>query len=323
MSFPSVISVSISVARYVVEAHAVLPAPADVLNWALPLVEANPITPAKGVRKAKTAAAEVAAPTKAVRKAKGALSETLLAPVDATATATATVAVTVAPTTADPLKGHKYRLQTVDAALCVARKIDQKNPIPGTRKGDEGATKMYWPEKQCSRKPMPGQPLCKQCTEKEDDVKAEREYKDWYGRLDQPIIHTAMVIGCGQFFEKYPKGLLNDPTTAPPAAPAAAAPTAPATAAAPAAKKTRVTKAKTLPAAESVAVTDEAVPEAKWETFLHESRPLIRNLKSQKVYEVNPHKTTHEDMVLRDKCVGRWVDGALDPYAAGDDSDEE
>ena len=292
MSFPSA-DLSLSVARYVVEANAVLPATADVLGWAQPLVAA------------------AAAKPKIVRKAKAAKAE-LLAPVDAAPVVAAVV--TPSSTADDPLKNHKYRLQAIDAALCMARKIDLKNPIPGTRKGDEGATKMYWPEKQCSRKPLPGQALCKQCAEKEEDVKAEREYKDWYGRLDQPIIHTAMVIGCGQFFEKYPKGLLNDPTTAPP--PAAVAPVA-----AKSVKKARVTKAKPA-AAESVAVTDEAVPDAKWECFLYESRPLIRNLKSHKVYEVNPHKTSHEEMVLRDKCVGRWVNGVLDPYAAGD-SDEE
>jgi hypothetical protein len=247
-----------------------------------------------------------------VRKAK-AVKTDLLAPVDAATTVPA-AASAATNTVDDPLKGHKYRLQTIEAGLCMARKIDLKNPIPGTRKGDEGATKMFWPEKQCSRKSLPGQSLCKQCAEKEEDVKAQREYKDWYGRLDQPLIHTAMVIGCGQFFEKYPKGLLNDPTTAPPSNVVVVSDKP--------AKKVRGAKAKPG-AAETVAVTDEAVPEAQWETFLYQSRPLIRNLKSQKVYEVNPHKTTHEEMVLRDKCVGRWVDGNLDPYAAGDDSDEE
>ena len=296
MSFPST-DLSVSVARYVVEAHKVLPAAADVLGWAKPIVEAH--------------AGPVAKP-KAVRKAK-AVKTDLLAPVDAAAVTAPTV--TVASTPDDPLKGHKYRLQTIEASLCMARKIDLKNPIPGTRKGDEGATKMFWPEKQCSRKSLPGQPLCKQCAEKEEDVKAERDYKDWYGRLDQPLIHAAMVIGCGQFFEKYPKGLMNDPTTAPPTNALVSEKPA---------KKARGAKVKAGAAVtETVAVTDETVPEAQWETFLYQSRPLIRNLKSKKVYEVNPHKTTHEEMVLRDKCVGRWVDGNLDPYAAGDDSDEE
>jgi hypothetical protein len=99
----------------------------------------------------------------------------------------------------------------------MGRKIDEKNPVPGTRKGDAGATIKMYPEKQCPKKPLPGQKLCKICNEKAEESKANPATvpTGYFGRLDEPLFHMARVIGCGYFFEKYPNGLAEDPTTAP------------------------------------------------------------------------------------------------------------
>jgi hypothetical protein len=257
--------------------------------------------------------------------------EALLAPVDAPAPAP----VTATPTglyvdAADYLHTHKYRLQSIDSARCLGRKIDEKNPIVGTRKEDEGSNGMFWPEKQCTKPALAGALLCKFCSEKCDDVKAGKPaHKQWYGRLDEPMYGRAMIIGCGHYNAKYPHGIPSDPSTAAPAAvtpaPKKAAATTAATATAakktPAApKKASTTTAKTAAGAgvqETVASTEQSAVEAEWAIFFHNTRPVIRNLKTNLVYEVDQNKPDYEEMVQRDKCLGRWTeDGTIDPYGA-------
>jgi hypothetical protein len=60
-------------------------------------------------------------------------------------------------------KSSPYRLQTINHDLCMARKVDDKNPIPGTRPTDPGSNGRFYPEKQCSRKPIAGLKMCKIC----------------------------------------------------------------------------------------------------------------------------------------------------------------
>lgn len=286
------------------------------------------------------------APKKATTTKSKAPEDPLLAPPDAVPGAPAPAAPAPAPASAadaaDPLRNHKYRLQEINHDLCMGRKIDEDNPIVGTRKGDDGANGMFWPEKQCSKKPLPGQKLCKICAEKDNDVKAGKPaHKQWYGRLDEPLYANAKVIGCKHFFEKYPHGLKNDPTTAPGAAPApAAAAPAPAPAAAPApapaeekpkAKTTKVKAKKSAepasapaPVTESVANTSAPATEAEWVAFFHGGKSLARNTKTGKVYVADLTKgDSVEETVQRDKCVGAWVNGAIDPTGAVDSDDEE
>lgn len=268
-----------------------------------------------------------AAKKPAVRKAKKAAD----APADA-------AAAPVAETFNDPadhLRTHKYRLQTLDTTLCVARRVDEKDPIPGTRPGDEGANGKYYPEKQCSRKPVAGSKLCRFCADREAELQAGKPaHRLWFGRLDEPLYARASVVGCTQFYEKYPNGLKDDPTTAPiggvPAPVAVEAAPAPAPAAKP---KKVVARKKSAPApapgpvapavdaAPAPAPENDAPVSDEWTTFLYQSRPVIRNLKTHKVYEVDTHKTVYEEMVLKDKCLGRWIpeENRINPYDVDDE----
>ena len=126
--------------------------------------------------------------------------------------------ISIDPTEDDPLRNHKHRLQTINPALCMGRKVDLKNQITGTRKDDEGSNGIFWPEKQCAKAPEDGEKLCRFCKEKDDEVKSGKAAdKHWFGRLDEPIYHKACVVGCGDFFAKYPNGIAGDASTAPPA----------------------------------------------------------------------------------------------------------
>lgn len=236
---------------------------------------------------------------------------------------------------ADHLRTHKYRLQTLDTTLCVARRVDEKDPIPGTRPGDDGANGKYYPEKQCSRKPVAGSKLCRFCADREAELQAGKPaHRLWFGRLDEPLYARASVVGCAQFYEKYPNGLKDDPTTAPVGGPVAVeAPAAPVPAAPVAKPKKVVARKKSAPApapepvapavdaAPAPAPEDDAPVSDEWITFLYQSRPVIRNLKTHKVYEVDTHKTVYEEMVLKDKCLGRWIpeENRINPYDIDDD----
>jgi hypothetical protein len=210
------------------------------------------------------AAAEVKVAAKKVKTTKTTVSDAteLLAPVDA-----GTVVATV-PASRDPYASHKYRLATIDDTLCMGRKIDEKNPVPGTRKGDAGASIKMYPEKQCPKKSLPGQKLCKICNEKAQESNANPAAvpTGYFGRLDEPLFHMARVIGCGYFFEKYPNGLAEDPTTAPVETTVAEPKVAESKAAEPKVAKTKVAKPKVAkPKVETTAEpkNDEPVAETK------------------------------------------------------------
>jgi hypothetical protein len=291
---------------------------------AVPAVAAEPVA----VAAEPVAVAEAVAETKKPRKAKttkatAKVENELLIPVDAevpTATAVATaVANAVATAVAteaqvadDPLRGHSSRLAVVDATLCQGRRIDEKNPIVGTRKDDEGSNGMFYPEKQCSKKPTPGQKLCNICAKKDEVAKTTTTVdKTWYGRLDEPLYHNAKIVGCKHFFEKYPTGLKNDPTTH------AAVPEV---VVAKKAKKAKVAGKKEADTeAVAVALTSVAPKTVEWITFLHEGKPHIRNTSDGKVYMCDLSKSTREDSVVSENFVGRWTDGALDKFATEDD----
>ena len=219
----------------------------------------------------------------------------------------------------DPLRTHSSRLAIVDATLCQGRRIDEKNPIVGTRKDDDGANGMFYPEKQCTKKPLPGQKLCAICAKKDEASKTTTVVdKTWYGRLDEPLFHNAKVVGCKHFFEKYPTGLKSDLTTTTTTTAAVIPATVVVTATVIVPAKTKA-KAKAKVAVEAVAVTSVAPIEVEWITFLHEGKPHIRNTKNSKVYLCDMTKATREESVVSDNFVGRWADGALNKFAAEDD----
>jgi hypothetical protein len=228
------------------------------------------------------AAAETAEKPKKVKKAKKVLPEEaeLLAPADAGTSggSTPTLGAT------DPFRLNKYRLAALDDKHCVGRKIDEANPIAGTRPGDTGANGKVFPEAQCAKKATPGSLLCATCAKKEAEYLADTSKvpKGWYGRLDEPLFHKAFVVGCEWFLTKYPAGLPDapvsaavaaeaekpkkakkaEPAPAPAPAPEAAAPEA----AAPVAEKPKkVKKAKTTEPAAAVAAEPEAVAEPEAE----------------------------------------------------------
>ncbi len=249
------------------------------------------------------------------------------APADAPAAPAADAPAADAPAAAnDPLRTHKYRLAAIDAAKCMARKVDEDHPIEGTRPGDDGANTKFYPEKQCN-KAAHTNGLCTICAKKYTQVKESADarivVRGWYGRLDEPLYWNAHVLGCEQFYVKYPNGLKNDPTTAPLTPPAAPAPEKKKAASkkaaggagdapAPAPEKKKATTSKK--AAETEATTE-------WVTFLYEGRPLIRRASTGFVYEVDSKKTKREEMAILDKCLGRWESGAINPYAVPEDAD--
>ena len=270
-------------------------------------------------------------PKKKATKAK-AKEDPLLAPVDLPVAApggtlvaspvasVAPVAPTAAVDPSDPLKSHPSRLQTIDASKCMARKIAIGKWVPGTHK-DEGGTKKFHPEGQCSSKPVAGHALCAKCQEQEALTAAgKRDAKKWFGRLDQPLYEFAAVIGCKQYLECYPQGIKGDPLSVPPQA-AAAAPAAKAVVAPGAPKKAKKAKEATeVPTA--IAMTELAPVEAEWVTFIMPGGvPAIRNLKTHMVYGVNAQETDRAKMAQMDNCLGRWLaeTASVDPYGVPDE----
>jgi len=257
--------------------------------------------------------------TKAVKEAE------LLVPVDAPAPAASpkpSVVVPVVPTAADPtdpLKTHPSRLQKIDAAKCMGRKIVISKWVPGTHK-DEGGVKKFHPENQCSAAPATGQALCAKCAEQESLAAAgKRDAKKWFGRLDQPLYEFAAVVGCKQYVECYPNGIPGDPLSVPPkvssepAKAVSAAPGAP--------KKAKKAKAANeIPVA--IAMTDLDTAEAEWLTFMQKSGvPAIRNLKTHMVYAVSMTETDRAKMAKMDEVLGKWdtEKGEVDPYGVPDE----
>ena len=221
----------------------------------------------------------------------------------------------------DAYSGHASRLQTLDVTKCMGRRIDEDSPLAGTVKGDAGAKIKFFPEKQCSKTPKEGK-LCDTCAKLDAEAKADptKAVKRWFGRLDEPLYWHALVVGSKHFFDKYPNGLQADPTTAPIKI-AGAEQVEPKAKKAPKEPKKQAKKDTPEPASEpvvepteSVAV-DAEVKECDWMILLHNGMVLIRNLKNGNVYQANNACETHEEMVMRDKFEGRWIDGNLDVHA--------
>ena len=262
----------------------------------------------------------------------------LLAPVDA-APPKNTVVVAAAPVS------DTYRLAVVNPALCMARKIDKKSPIPGTRPEDAGSNGKFYPELQCSKKPVAGGKLCKICAEKHAEAQkpenAMKAIDSYYGLLDEKTLYwNSQIVGSDKFKAKYPKGLPSVSTAVaeekPAAAPVAEAPVveapvaeAPVAEEKPTAKKPvkKATKAsRETKADEEVNPTTRkakappAPSEAdEWEEFLYEGISYIRHKVTRNCYLVNNDEDEPVRMVRRDCFEGKWKDGVLDRYAAEDD----
>jgi hypothetical protein len=241
----------------------------------------------------------------------------------------------------DPLRMHKYRIGNgVNMKKCMGRRIDDKHPIPGT-------SPKFFPEKQCSHGPEKGSALCKGCGEKDAEAKAapKKAFRGWYGRLDEPMYWNANVIGCEKFNKQYPKGLPEDAvegsatTEAPaviehiaesseatkvPASPPKAektekaekpakAPKAPVKAKE--AKETKEVAPIPMAPLESTTVVAVETPpvEIVWVTIPDKGRTRIYNTKTLNVYECNLKETDREKMVQKDKFIGRYIDGKIDP----------
>jgi hypothetical protein len=228
---------------------------------------------------------------------------------------------TIAENIEEAYTNHPSRLKSVDPALCMGRRIKIGDPLTGTRKGDPGANGRVFPEAQCSKKPTEGK-LCARCAKLDVVAKAtpDKNVHGWYGRLDEALYWKADVVGCANFFTKYPNGIPSDRTTAPSQVPADPAP-APAPAPDPAtttdpspvtAKKPRKVKKKAEE--ESVAV-DTVVKTCEWVKFVHNGLQLVRNLSNGNVYRANTDLATPGEMADRDKFEGRWLDSDLDEYA--------
>jgi len=288
------------------------------------------------------------------RKTKPALTQeaeaALLAPaesgVETTTTTTTTAAAAtvtapsagVVPTHESHLRDHKHRLATINTSCCVGRKIDEENPIVGTRKEDEGSNGLFYPELQCKKKRPAGSLLCDVCSRKEEKAQAtpDKTDKTWYGRLDQPLYWNAKVLGCAHFYTKYPLGLLNDPTTcalvtantiAESAPPKTKAKAAKPKAAAKSAKTDKVVAATS--AAESNASIEESVaaevaPEViRLITFVESEsgKFYVRDSKTGNVYKHGVTAETLEESINSDNFAGLWVDGAI--YKEGVEVEDE
>lgn len=231
------------------QAHALLEALLPKQSKSKTIAAANPKEEAE-------AEAPPAEKPKKVKKAKvvTATEAELLAPADGDGAAAAAVADAPTLGATDEFRGNKYRLQTLNPALCAARKIDEASPIEGTRPGDAGAAGKVFPEAQCSKKPIAGGQLCATCAKKETEYLADttKVPKGWYGRLDEELFHKSFVVGCEWFLSKYPSGIEG-------ARPTAAAPKADAKAEKP--KKAKKAPAPPSPTEEEAAPPAEEEPE--------------------------------------------------------------
>ena len=255
----------------------------------------------------------------------------------AVAAAAAPAAVAAEPAAAvggDPWRTHPSRLKVIDSTRCTGRRIDTKNALFNTRKGDPGYNNgMVFPEGQCKSKPVPGSKLCASCAAKDTTFKADPNTEDpsWYGRIDEESLYPrAKVVGCQYFLEKYPNGILNDPfrpvgVTLPAATGTAAAVAATATEPKKRGpKKAAAAATATAPAvvASKTAAVDIASVNAVYKSFMHEGRLHIRNLETNKVYYADIAKNSPEENAVKEQYVGRWVGGSVDLIDDSDDDEE-
>jgi len=225
----------------------------------------------------------------------------------------------------DPLRFNKYRLQYINPTMCMGRRINSNNPIPGTRPGDKGSSGKIYPELQCTRKPIEGDQLCELCAKKEDDVKRGMKIPTWYGRLDETIYDTAPVVGSKMFFLKYPYGI-------PPDIPVSIEMfgkmcgdvieankdgIAPAEPKPPVAKRTRKTPKKKK---DEFVAAAEPLNKIKWIKFNYNKCSMIRHSINNNVYE---YDEAAEEPIQRDKFVGKWMGGGeIDLYADEEEEDD-
>ena len=245
----------------------------------------------------------------------------------------------------DPLKDHKYRLQTLDPDFCRGRKVNEKMPLPGTAPQDADSNGQVYAELQCPKRVKKGELLCEACKEKDDEYKADssKSLKRWWGRLDEEMFPRAMVLGCHHFYEKYPYGIPGDATTA--------APEAWLSENASIVKKFKakaktVEKKVTAPTAAAVAETkprggaggppEDSTPtlvatvatgpsaDEPWAPYLHECRLHVYEKATGKCYlaKTDGSYKTYEEMKDEAEYVGRYdpATNELNPY--GEENDE-
>ena len=240
--------------------------------------------------------------------------------------------------TGDTWLAHPSRLKVIDSNFCFGRRIDEKNPLVGTRPGDTGSNRgKVFPEKQCISEPVPGSKLCAACATKDAAFKANPNTKDesWYGRLDEESLYPrAKIVGCKYFLEKYPNGIHNDSFRPGAAATITVTPILAATAVTKVAAKrgpkkaaaaATATAAAAVPAAAvtfKTAAVDTTAVTAAWKSFMYDGRLHIRNLETNKVYYADHAKNSPEENAVKEQYVGRWADGSVDLIDDSDDDEE-
>ena len=245
------------------------------------------------------------------------------------------------PASADPLKGHKYRLQVLDPARCPGRRHDEDAVLPGTAKGEPSANGKFYVELQCSKKAIAGEELCTTCKKNYGLMRANDKNK-WLGRLDEPVYPQAFVVGSQVFFEKYPLGLPGDPSTAASAEWLAANPAIVKKMAkeGKAVAKAAAVKVVKEVAAAAVAAVAEAVPvvepkafadsenpyhgwdDSAWALVMTENncRPVVYEKSTGKCYPLRKEgkATSFEELADQTDYLGRWdpETETVDPYGA-------
>lgn len=170
----------------------------------------------------------------------------------------------------------------VTTTTCVARKVDEKEWLPGT-----DANKVFL-AKSCSRKPAADKDLCAVCAKMEEKAIASNgKDKKWLGRMSDAIPDHLHIEGSAWFHETYPQGLQ-----------------------APCEDNESIE--------ECVLAEEEPVKEVVWMAMTYEGRPMMRNIKNGLVYAADITKVG-EDRIKWDEFEGRWIDGDLDVTATEDD----
>ena len=216
----------------------------------------------------------------------------------------------------DPLRAHPSRLQTtaVNFGLCMARKIDKERVVPGTNKHEAGVNSKVYYEVQCSKKPTPGQKLCKTCASKESESSTGNRVPCWFGRLDEHEFYKfAYVVGSPWFFYNYPKGIPVDHASVV----SESEPPTPVPVKKALKKKTK----QPAPVPEAAYVAQSSAAKAlewitcKWTNKAGESVYFVRNTRNGNVYARNGDAALPTEAAIRDQFKGRWEDGTLNEFA--------
>lgn len=182
-----------------------------------------------------------------------------------------------------------YKINTISPSLCQARKVNDKEFIPGTE-----PNKVY-AEIQCTRKKATGSDFCKFCgaTEEKWRTGGQKE-KKWAGRVTEPVPDHIHVVGSAWYKQKYPQGL-------------------------------NVSRKVTMPIEPPVTdvVLDDSLPiqVIEWEAFTFQGTPMIRHMADGRVYKADMSKVGAE-RILFDHYQGRWEDDDLNIYALETDEEE-